>query len=1271
MKKFALLLTLNILPNAAYAITQTIPSGSVSDGGDVNSVVTQQVYGEANNYTVSGNQQIMSGGLTHNSTINPGGQQNVESGGTSYNTAVQSNAYQFIKGKSYSSSVSKSGSITVNSGGYAEGSTVNGGTLSILQGGSASGTILQSGTESVTGTDSNATIKGVLQQIKRYGKSTNATISGGEQRIDVRGVSDGATINGGQQTVYGDSLNTKVNNGGLMTVYSSGYAEDAVISGGDMVVKSGGFSSQTSLEGGTQTIYGQDINGTVSGGTQIVLDGGVADTTTIEGGLQQIGADSYAFNNIVTDSGVQEVETGGYSYRSQVSDGGTVNVFGGVYEAVIADGGKLNIQAEGLSQDITLSGGTMTVAGTDSNAQITSGTQNIENGGIAKDAIISGSGVQNILSGGHADNSTVSSGGTIKVSGISNNATVNEGGIFNVLSGGLADGTKLTSATMTVAQGGTSQNTIFNDSTQTVFGTDSNAQITSGTQNIENGGIAKDAIISGSGVQNILAGGQSDNSTVSSGGTINVSGISNNAIVNDGGIFNVLSGGLADGTKLTAGIVTVDKDAISQNGTMNGGQMSVAGTDIKTQINGGTQLVEAGALAQNSIVSGSGVQQIAQGALAQNVTVNNGGKQLVEGAAEGTVINVGGSAEFASGATSTGSILRGGRLNIDAGAVDNNTTINSGFAYVAGESNNAAINYLGSQTIQSGGKATSATVNSTGTQNILAGGEATKTIINKYGSQNIFSGAQAFDNLVNLGGRQNIYAGGNADNTTLVGGVQIVYGTATNTTINSGLQEIKKGGIADNTQVTRGGIQTVLNGGTANNTRLDNGTLRLQSGGILTGTTIANNSIVNISGNNTIPDLQLDNTLVNISYNRQHTSLNIDNLNGNGVFHMNTNLAADMSDTINVQNGDGRFGLFINDYSMGAAPNRFKIIDKNSTAHDVFYIVGGEVDVGAFRYQLIQDGNDWYLANTDQLTDNTYVAKNTYNAISTLFYSHLGTVYNRLHTQHQASEHSNGLWTKGIGRRINQDYQDGTGSRSDVYGGSFGYDHEIIHNEDYHIRLGAYSGYTKTRQKFDSLGRGEGETQSFGLYSSLVTKKQWFLDAMGSYFIHDQKTKSNTPNGSMVDGSYDTDGWQAALIGGRHFDLADNWFVEPFAGMHYMRINSIQYQSNFNTLIDAPDTDYLSSSIGITGGKNFSFDNGLSLATYSQAKLSYDWDAKTSVTIADYTIDEDMASLHYEFGAGVNASWNDHNSAYVELSTELGAKVDIPWEINVGYQYEF
>ena len=119
MKKFALLLTLNILPNAAYAITQTIPSGSVSDGGDVNSVVTQQVYGEANNYTVSGNQQIMSGGLTHNSTINPGGQQNVESGGTSYNTAVQSNAYQFIKGKSYSSSVSKSGSITVNSGGYA------------------------------------------------------------------------------------------------------------------------------------------------------------------------------------------------------------------------------------------------------------------------------------------------------------------------------------------------------------------------------------------------------------------------------------------------------------------------------------------------------------------------------------------------------------------------------------------------------------------------------------------------------------------------------------------------------------------------------------------------------------------------------------------------------------------------------------------------------------------------------------------------------------------------------------------------------------------------------------------------------------------------------------------------------------------------------------------------------------------------------------------------------------------------------------------------
>lgn len=76
-------------PQQAAAITQIVNAGEVLDGGDVHTVVTQRVYGTTKNFTVSGNQQVMSGGEAYNSNIFPYGQQNVEKGGVSHNTNVQ------------------------------------------------------------------------------------------------------------------------------------------------------------------------------------------------------------------------------------------------------------------------------------------------------------------------------------------------------------------------------------------------------------------------------------------------------------------------------------------------------------------------------------------------------------------------------------------------------------------------------------------------------------------------------------------------------------------------------------------------------------------------------------------------------------------------------------------------------------------------------------------------------------------------------------------------------------------------------------------------------------------------------------------------------------------------------------------------------------------------------------------------------------------------------------------------------------------------------
>lgn len=60
MKKLIVILCGVIWASEAVAVTQIIPAGEDVTGGDVHTVVTQQVYGTTRNFTVSGNQQIMS-----------------------------------------------------------------------------------------------------------------------------------------------------------------------------------------------------------------------------------------------------------------------------------------------------------------------------------------------------------------------------------------------------------------------------------------------------------------------------------------------------------------------------------------------------------------------------------------------------------------------------------------------------------------------------------------------------------------------------------------------------------------------------------------------------------------------------------------------------------------------------------------------------------------------------------------------------------------------------------------------------------------------------------------------------------------------------------------------------------------------------------------------------------------------------------------------------------------------------------------------------------
>ena len=1170
------------------AITEEIAAGESVSNGSVNSVVTQQVYGETENYSVMGKQEVMSGGVTHNSNIYSYGQQDVLSGGTSFDTLIQYYAVQNVDGKAYASSVNSRGVIDVNAGGYVKSTVVNGGSLFIDEGALAEETVLNSGKVYLSGKDSAAKISGGTYEIKSGGVSEQAQISGGLAQVDSRAAINRAVLSDrGEIEADGTVTDIRIESGGQMTIHDGGTATDTTLSGGEMTLDEEAEAYNTTLLSGTEYVYGTDTGARISGGTQIVEGGGKAAQSIISaGGIQQIGFYGISEDVTVENGGTQQVDWEGTALRTTVSAGGS-----------------LEVSAGGTATDTALSAGDMQVAGLAEQTTITGGNLEVSAGGTATDTTLAAGEMQ---VAGTAKQTTIT-GGSLEVSagGTATDTTLSAG---NMQVAGSAKQTTITGGSLKVSAGGTATDSTLSAGEMQVAGTAKQTTITGGSLKVSAGGTATDTALSA--------------------GEMQVSGTAEQTTIT-GGSLEVSAGGTATDTALSAG------------------EMQVSGTAEQTTITGGSLEVSAGGTASDTALSAGNMQ--------------------VAGTAAGVAVNSGGTVAVMSGGNVENMVLNGGTAHINQGGENTAAIVNAGTEYVAGVSRSATLNHNGTQIVQSGGISTGAVVNYAANQQVASGGMSEKAQVTG-GTQTVAGTAQ---NTELIKGQQNILSGGTAENTYITGGTQMVAGTAQNTELMKGQQNILSGGTAENTYIT-GGIQTIASGAKTINTSADGGMVTLDSGGLMSGKNVLRNATLTINGSNHIADLELENTLLSIAKKPEFSTLQIDNLNGSGLISLSSDLSQNIADKLDVRNGSGEFGLIIHDYSAeGKLPLSFKLIDENAAAADSFYLVGNAVDVGAFKYDLRMDGADWVLQRTQDHTDSAVIAKNTYASLSSLFYAHLTPLYTRLRHTRGEIKHHNGLWAKSFGRKIRFSYKDKTKSTTEAYGAAFGYDGVLWQNNKGSLLAGVFGALSDSRQKYDRNGRGDGKTESLGLYSTWQSADNWFIDIAGTYFWHKQKIKSYTPSGYDVDGKYHTNAYQASLHAGKRWDIGAAWFLEPYVGLNYMRVDSISYRTNFNTLVKADAADYMGGTAGISAGRGITLPNGGNMDIYGRAAVVYDWDGKSPLVVAEEIFMEDTSSVRYELGAGFSASFGSRGTVYADMSTQLGSRVRFPWEFNLGLQFNF
>lgn len=267
---------------------------------------SQYDYGNADDTYVrsGGAQHVYHGGSATGTTVAAGGYQDVWNG-TVTDTSLSGAQQVHTGGTSVHTVIENGGSQYVGANGTADSTVINAGGFQYVDAdATATDTVITGGSQYVVGTATGTTGGG------------NSTVGGGE--------SIGAIVeNGGAQHVYygGSATGTTVAAGGFQDVYNSTVTDTNL--SGEQQVLAGGMAIHTVIAGGARSFVGSGgaTEGTVinAGGLQYLDAGSTSTNTIVDGGYEYVGGTANA--TTVTGGGQQYVGSGGIANGTHLASG--------------------------------------------------------------------------------------------------------------------------------------------------------------------------------------------------------------------------------------------------------------------------------------------------------------------------------------------------------------------------------------------------------------------------------------------------------------------------------------------------------------------------------------------------------------------------------------------------------------------------------------------------------------------------------------------------------------------------------------------------------------------------------------------------------------------------------------------------------------------------------------------------------------------------------------------------------------------------------------
>lgn len=670
-KLFYLTSVCTFLLSFNHAAAETI----VCPGGNCDNNIISSWGGDASQMDVN------DGGTANGNEVSNGGVMNVNKGGVANNTSVRTDLWSggtvnVNDGGTLNDTNIGAGTINAGAGSTVVDTDMGGGELNAAAGSNVSNTSIYN---SVMNVEAGATINTVEIE---YGGTLNlkdgATVSN-VTSVDEGHISagKGTSIDGlqlGDESTFDFSTDMTIENGSYTggnadkkISIKDGAATDVVINGGSSFTVTENGSLSNSVVKGPDNQYG-------SGGKLISVDKNTSiDNVTIEeGGRFEISTDTTVSNS--TNNG-QNI-----SIKDHVADG-----------FVLDNGQSLIVRGDGTANGTVVNQGKLTA----------------ESGAKLNDTTVNGS--LDIVDGVTADNTNINAGGSLNVSGGSlNNTTVAgegkltaDGGKFDGLT--MEEGSRFDLTTDVEIADGKQQSADGENAFSIADKKAEGLHVTDGNKfTVKGDGAAENTLVASGGLITVDGSGKVNNLTIENGGGYSLSSTNTatGVVVKDSEgnehRFNIADNKAVDAYLTANGSLSVDRDGLAQNTTIDGGTLSVnSGAVDGTHLKSGRLDLNDSLKVTNTTVDGGSVtfeNSAADGMVINggSVDVRDGESSLANGIVNGGSLRVGGN--------TYGLIVNGGSVNIVNSGIADNTVVNGGSLDMKGTMKNTVIKDGGSVT---------------------------------------------------------------------------------------------------------------------------------------------------------------------------------------------------------------------------------------------------------------------------------------------------------------------------------------------------------------------------------------------------------------------------------------------------------------------------------------------------------------------------------------------------------------------------------------------